>query len=207
MKLLLSRKFSIFYLVVIWAIWLGYEGELECIDVGGTLGCVGALWPEEIITNPLKFLVSLVLAPWFHHGGGEHIFFVTLGFMLFMQSFEVREGSIKATLMFFGSVAAAGILVALTMNFGHMLWPNSEVINQGMWRNWKGGSVGFFGIIGASAHQSNTTWLVIVIAIIFEIWNYVSHGISTFTSVAHMTSMAFGFIYWGWWTGAWKKES
>ena len=207
MKLLLSRKFSIFYLVVIWAIWLGYEGELECIDVGGTLGCVGALWPEEIITNPLKFLVSLVLAPWFHHGGGEHIFFVTLGFMLFMQSFEVREGSIKATLMFFGSVAAAGILVALTMNFGHMLWPNSEVINQGMWRNWKGGSVGFFGIIGASAHQSNTTWLVIVIAIIFEIWNYVSHGISTFTSVAHMASMAFGFIYWGWWTGAWKKES
>ena len=207
MELLLSRKFSILYLAVIWPLWLGYGGDLECIDVGGTLGCIGALWPEEIISNPLKFLVSLVLAPWFHHSGGEHIFFVTLGFMLFMQSFEVREGSVKAALMFFSSVAVAGILVALSMNMGDVLWPNNDIINQGIGRNWKGGSAGFFGIIGASAHQSNSRWLVILIAVIFETWNYYTHGISTFTSVAHMMSMAYGFLIWGWWTGAWKTKS
>jgi hypothetical protein len=109
--------------------------------------------------------------------------------------------------MFFSSVAVAGILVALTLNMGDVLWPNNEIINQGIERNWKGGSVGFFGIIGASAHQSNSRWLVILIAVIFEAWNYYTHGISTFTSVAHMTSMAYGFLIWGWWIGAWKTES
>ena len=210
LELLLSRKFSILYLAVIWVLWLGLVpgGKFDCIEFGGRLGCVGGLWPEEIISKPLKFLFSLVVAPWFHHDGGEHIFFVTcFGFMIFVQSFEVREGSVKTFLIFFTSIAFAGILVALAMNMGDMLWPDNEIINQGMGRSWIGGSAGFFGIIGASAHQSNSRWLVILIAVIFETWNYYTHGISTFTSVAHMMSMAYGFLIWGWWTGAWKTKS
>ena len=208
LELFLSRKFSFVYLAVIWAIWFGWGlgPEHECIDLGARLKCVGGLWPEEVFSDPLKFLVGIIVAPWFHNSW-EHILFVTMGFMIFVQSFEVRTGSIKTILLFFSTIALAGILVALVMNLGEVLWPDSNLIEQGMGRNWMGGSAGFFGIIGASTHQSKSRAIVPLLAIIFEVWNSIQSGNSPFTSSAHMVSLLYGYLAWGWWTGAWKAES
>jgi hypothetical protein len=95
------------------------------------------------------------------------------------------------------SVAAIG--VSIGMHIGELFYPDSDFLLSGFARNWNGGSAGFFGIIGASAHQARKVWLIPTIAVAFEAWNHFFNGIGILTSSAHMVSMAVGFLLWGYW--------
>ena len=198
----LSRKFTFTYLIIIWTIWLtmGTGPEYDCYVTGGWLSCIGGIWPADIIDAPLHFFSSLLIAPIFHNSN-EHIIFVTFGFLLFVQSFEARLGALRTYFLFMLFTCISALIIATIMNISDSIWPESTLLAEGYSRNWMGGSAGFFGIIGASSHQSKNVLVIPAIAISFESWNHFLHGISFFTSSAHMVSLICGFIIWGFWTG------
>ncbi len=204
----LSRKFTYTYLIIIWLIWLtlGRGPENECYDSDGGLFCIGGIWPADIIDAPLHFFSSLLIAPVFHNSN-EHIFFVTVGFLIFVQSFEARLGALRTYFLFMLFTCIAALIMATVMNASDLIWPESKLLAEGFSRNWMGGSAGFYGIIGASAHQSRYVWMIPAIAIGFESWNHFLHGISLFTSSAHMISLICGFFVWGYWTGNLRQSA
>lgn len=125
--------------------------------------------------------------------------FVTISFLIFVQSFEAREGAIRTYILLMLCLSIAAITVSATMIIGELFAPNSELLSYGFARNWSGGSAGFFGIIGASAHQTRKVWLVPSIAVGFEMWNHFFNDIGILTSSAHMVSLMVGYLLWGYW--------
>ena len=204
----LSRKFAYTYLIIIWLIWLtlGRGPEYGCHIAGGGLYCIGGIWPADIVNAPLHFFSSLLIAPIFHNSN-EHIIFVTFGFLLFVQSFETRLGALRTYFLFMLFTCIAALIMATLMNISDFIWPESELLAEGFSRNWMGGSAGFYGIIGASSHQSKNVWVIPAIAIGFESWNHFLHGISFFTSSAHMISLFCGFFIWGYWSGNLRRTA
>ena len=201
-QIFLSRKFSFNYLIIIWIIWIfvGNGPEKTCDYTNDMISCIGGLWPTGLFDAPLHFFTSLVIAPIFHNSN-EHIIFVSVGLMIFVQSFELRQGLLQTYFLFMLFTSITAITMAVIMNTLEIFLPGSQLLASGLSRNWMGGSAGFYGIIGASAHQTKNKWVVPSIAIGFESWNHFLHGISIFTSSAHMISLISGFIIWGYWTG------
>lgn len=122
-----------------------------------------------------------------------------MSFLVFVQSFEVREGAIRTYILFMICLSVAAIGVSIGMHIGELIYPDSEFLRGGFARNWNGGSAGFFGLIGASSHQVRKVWMVPTIAVAFEMWNHFFNGIGALTSAAHMLSMTVGFLLWGYW--------
>ena len=60
-----------------------------------------------------------------------------------------------------------------------------------------GGSIGFFGIIGAMSHYSRKKWLIPVILVSFEYWNHFENGMNEYINMGHLCSALFGFVAWG----------
>lgn len=183
---------------------MGSGPEKDCNYTNEMISCIGGLWPAGLIDAPLHFFTSLLIAP-IYHNSNEHIIFVSVGFMLFVQSFELRQGSVQTYFLFMLFTSITALAMAVAMNSAELFWPESELLATGFSRNWMGGSAGFYGIIGASAHQTKKMWVIPTIAIAFEYWNHFLHGISIFTSSAHMISLISGFIIWGYWTGNLRK--
>ncbi len=200
LELFLSRKFTFSYLFIIWIFWLtDITGPAnDCYLTGGGISCMNGLWAGDLVDAPIRFFTSLFVIPFFHRDT-THIVFVTMSFLVFVQSFEVREGAIRTYILFMICLSGAALGVSFGMHIGELIYPNSEFLANGFARNWSGGSAGFFGIIGASSHQTRHLWLVPIIAIIFETWNHFINGISALTSSAHMVSMTVGFLLWGYW--------
>ncbi len=200
LELFLSRKFTFSYLIIIWILWLlDLTGPAnDCYITGGGYSCISGLWAGDLVDSPVRFFTSLFVIPFFHHDT-THIVFVSMSFLVFVQSFEVREGAIRTYFLFMICLSAAAVLVSIGMHIGELIYTDSEFLRSGFARNWNGGSAGFFGIIGASSHQSRKVWMVPLIAIIFETWNHFFNGIGALTSSAHMISMAAGFLLWGYW--------
>ncbi|MDG1541826.1 MAG: hypothetical protein P8Q39_03180 [Candidatus Thalassarchaeaceae archaeon] len=200
LKLFLSRKFTFSYIILIWVFWLSdITGPAnDCYITGGGFSCINGIWPSDLVDSPIRFFASLLIIPFFHNDP-THIVFVTLGFLVFVQSFEVREGTIRTYILFMICLSATAVVVSAGMHIGELIYPDSDFLRSGFARNWNGGSAGFFGIIGASSHQTRKVWMVPAIAIIFETWNHFINGISALTSTAHMVSMTVGFLLWGYW--------
>ncbi len=200
LELFLSRKFTFSYLILIWIFWLSdmTGPPNNCHITGGGYSCIAGIWPSDLVDAPVRFFTSLLVIPFFHHDT-PHIIFVTMSFLVFVQSFEAREGAIRTYVLFMICLSLTAIGVSIGMHIGELIYPDSEFIRSGFARNWNGGSAGMFGIIGASSHQARKAWLVPTIAIVFEMWNHFINGIGTLTSTAHMMSMTVGFLLWGYW--------
>ena len=200
LELFLSRKFTFSYLILIWVFWLSdmTGPPNDCYITGGGYSCITGIWPGDLVDAPIRFFTSLLVIPFFHHDT-PHIMFVTMSFLVFVQSFEAREGAIRTYVLFMICLSLTAIGVSIGMHIGELIYPDSEFIRSGFARNWNGGSAGMFGIIGASSHQARKAWLVPTIAIVFEMWNHFINGIGTLTSTAHMMSMTVGFLLWGYW--------
>ena len=200
LELFLSRKFTFSYLILIWVFWLSdmTGPPNDCYITGGGYSCIAGIWPGDLVDAPIRFFTSLLIIPFFHHDT-PHIMFVTMSFLVFVQSFEAREGAIRTYVLFMICLSLTAIGVSIGMHIGELIYPDSEFIRSGFARNWNGGSAGMFGIIGASSHQARKAWLVPTIAIVFEMWNHFINGIGTLTSTAHMMSMTVGFLLWGYW--------
>ena len=96
-----SRFFTIKFLIIIWLIWffLGDMSNHNCITPSEKIGCYAAIWHENII-HPVNYLISFITAPFFYNST-QHITFTTISFLIFVQSFEARVGTIRTIIIFY----------------------------------------------------------------------------------------------------------
>ncbi len=156
----------------------------------------GAITPSKLFTAPHEYLLSFITVPFVHYGT-EHITQVTITFIIFCQSFEIRAGSKETAILFFSTIAFTGLAMGLFINVGNWLSSDTELFTQAFGRSWMGGSIGFFGILGAMSHYSREKWLVPVILVLFETWNHYENGMNEYINIGHLCSALFGFVIWG----------
>ncbi|MFY0626511.1 MAG: hypothetical protein JXR07_09460 [Reichenbachiella sp.] len=197
-----TRKFSIFYLAVIWGIVgvLGYASTRNCYDSWQlAYQCDQAIWMIEYKTDFLSFFMSFFTTPFFHNGL-DHILFVSIfGMMMPVQSFEAQNGSKLTFGIFMLTYVMIGLFNGPLMNYSLEYWPESPLVLEGFERNWMGGSVGFYGIIGAMSYTSKKKWFLILMVVAFAAFNRFVLGINLFIPFIHITSAIFGFsLSWIW---------
>ncbi len=191
---LITRGFTFSFLAVSWlsiAI-LGFGSSWNCSESWqNELICSAAIYANNIFTEPQAFILSWFTGVWFSNGL-VHIIFVICGFVIFVQSYERRMGTKNTVFLFFTGTAVASTIVAVGINYGYAGYPSNELFITGMSRNWMGGSVGMFTIIGALSHCSRRPLVLLVPVILFEIWNGQAN-ISLLTSSAHMVAITYGY--------------
>ncbi|HJM67338.1 MAG TPA: rhomboid family intramembrane serine protease [Candidatus Thalassarchaeaceae archaeon] len=184
-EFILSRSFSIVYITSIILIphFFGFSRW-------------GAITPTKLFSAPHEYLLSFLTVPFVHYGT-EHITQVAITFAIFCQSFECRAGSKETAIVFFSTIAFTGLAMGLFINVGNWLSPETELFSQAIGRSWMGGSIGFFGILGAMSHHSRERWLIPVILVLFETWNHYENGMNEYINIGHLCSALFGFVIWG----------
>jgi hypothetical protein len=191
---LTTRGFTFSFLAVSWfsiAI-LGFGSSWNCSESWqNELICSAAIYANNIFTEPHAFIFSWFTGVWFSNGL-DHIIYVTCGFVIFVQSYERRMGTKNTIFLFFSGTAVASTIVAVGINYGYAASPSDELFITGMSRNWMGGSVGMFTIMGALLHCSRRPLVLLVPVILFEIWNGQTN-ISLLTSSAHMVAITYGY--------------
>ena len=93
MEIILTRRFTILYLTILWFYVIYIDEAIEgsayynlriiCEDIA-------RMDPNELTSNPLIFLLSLIISP-FAHWDTVHAMYVTAGIMFFLQSFEAHN--------------------------------------------------------------------------------------------------------------------
>ncbi|MDP6640319.1 MAG: hypothetical protein QF817_04545 [Candidatus Poseidoniaceae archaeon] len=192
---LMTRGFTISFLSISWLtiIFLGFGSSWNCSESWqNEIICSSAIYANEIFTQPHEFIFSWFSAVWFTNGL-DHIIYVTVGFLIFVQSYECRMGTGKTIFLFFSGTAVAATVVSIGINYGYAAFPLDEMFITGMSRNWMGGSVGMFAIMGALLHCSRRPLLLLIPIILFEIWNGQTN-ISFLTSSGHMVAITYGYV-------------
>ena len=191
-----SRFFTIKFLIIIWLIWffLGDMSNHNCITPSEKIGCYAAIWHENII-HPVNYLISFITAPFFYNST-QHITFTTISFLIFVQSFEARVGTIRTIIIFYVTIISISIIGGIISNLGSLIFPEVEIFSYMLERSWMGSSSGFMGIIGAMAHFSKFKPTLPSIVILFELWNLTINGISLSISITHASSCLFGYLLW-----------
>ncbi|SMD35406.1 hypothetical protein SAMN04488029_2504 [Reichenbachiella faecimaris] len=191
-----SRPFSILYLIVIWSIIgvLGFASTRHCDTWQQAFACDQAIWMIKMVTEPVDYIFSWFTAPFFHNGL-DHILFVSIfGFMMPVQSFEAQNGYKPTVIIFFISYIFVGVFFGIFFNVGIAYWPNVEFFSFGFERNWMGGSVGFYAVIGALACTSCKQWFLLLMIACFEVINLTVIGIDIHISFIHVMSATSGFL-------------
>lgn len=193
LQIYLSRFFTYTFLIIIWFIWyfLGDMSTTSCITPNEKIGCSAAIWHTNI-SNPIKYISSFFTAPFFYNST-QHIRFTTISFLIFVQSFEAKAGTIKTILIFLITITSIGFIGGIVSNLGVLIFPNLEIFSYMLGRGWMGASSGFMGIIGAMSHYSKFKPLLPIIVILFESWNLLINGISLSISITHVISCLYGY--------------
>lgn len=192
-----SRPFTILYLIIVWSIIgaLGFASTRNCEDTWQlAFACDRAIWMIKMVSEPLNYIMSWFTAPFFHNGL-DHVLFVSIfGFLMPVQSFEVQNGTKSTLIIFFVSYIFVGVFFGIFFNVGLAYWPNVEFFSFGFERNWMGGSVGFYALIGALAFTSRKQWFLLLLIGCFEVINLTVIGIDVHISFIHVMSATSGFL-------------
>ena len=200
-QIIQTRRFTIFYLVLVWSYVILIEDALEG-DLFYSLKVISEqiarMDPNELTTNPLIFLLSLIISP-FAHWDTVHAMYVTAGIMFFLQSFEAHNNWKRAAIIFIGTSALTSIFMAIFYNIGFTINPDIDLFSYVMSRSFRGGSIGMFGALGALAYHAKKPLFPLILVFLFEVWNYTSYGTDAAISIGHASSTLIGLIIWRWW--------
>ena len=198
---LYSRWFSLSYLSVIGVLYalLGL-GSSSCSPPSEIIICDFALWPYNLFEAPHLFVVSVFTSIWFHNSS-DHIILVVIVIVLFLQSAEVRIGRKRAIIAMFSVQFAAAVIMTLYLYAGNHFNPEDDWYHYGIYsRNYMGGSVGLFGVVGVLFARIKRPIFGAMCYFAFEYWNaFIYHGASMYVVTGHATSFSLGFllgIYW-----------
>lgn len=137
-------------------------------------------------------LRSLLTAPWLNHDSLQLIY-VTALLLIFGLVFEVREGTIRLVLVFFGTTFLSAIAGGLVLDAIYPeLW-DTRMLEKAWERTWSGGSVGCFGVMGAIAGRTRRPFALVLIFLAWEgfLWWV---NLRSYTSVFHITALGAGFV-------------
>ncbi|MGL1888228.1 MAG: rhomboid family intramembrane serine protease [Reichenbachiella sp.] len=200
----LSRKFSIGYLLIVWALLavLGFAPRRNCDGPWEVqFMCYMTMWMLEFKTNFWHFIVTCFTTAWFHNDF-VHILFVTIfGFLFPVQSFEEQFGTKSTIKIYFASYLFIGLFTGSLFNFLMMFDSINETyfVANGFTRAWMGGSVGVFAIIGALSYFSSKKWFLWGMVFVFETFNHLVLGNNVHISFIHISCTSFGLAYcWVW---------
>ena len=208
LEILRTRRLTIAYLVIVWIYVMLIDEALEgslFYDLRIISEKIARMDPNELTTNPLIFLFSLLISP-FAHWDTVHAMYVTAGIMFFLQSFEAHNNWKSAAIIFIGTSALTSILMAIFYNVGFALYPDIELFSYVMSRSFRGGSIGMFGALGALAYHAKKPQFPLILVFLFEVWNYTSYGTDAAISIGHASSTLIGLISWKWWNENRKRE-
>tara|TARA_X000001036_G_scaffold242252_1_gene226012 strand:- start:3019 stop:3762 length:744 start_codon:yes stop_codon:yes gene_type:complete len=201
LEIIQTRRFTIFYLVLVWSYVLLIEDALQgdaFYNLKVASEKIARMDPNELTSNPLIFLFSLLISP-FAHWDTVHAMYVTAGIMFFLQSFEAHNNWKSAVIIFIGTSALTSIFMAIFYNVGFILNPDIELFSYVMSRSFRGGSIGMFGALGALAYHAKKPQFPLILVFLFEVWNYTSYGTDMAISIGHASSTLIGLIIWRWW--------
>ncbi|MEP2024446.1 MAG: hypothetical protein ABJH98_13640 [Reichenbachiella sp.] len=199
----LSRKFSLLYLLIVWYILatLGFAPRRNCDE--GTwqmmLQCEWMMWMGQFKTDFWHFMATGLTTAWFHNDF-VHILFVTLfGFMFPVQSFESQHGTKATMFIYFFTYLLIGLFFGGLFNILQIFWPDTHFVSYGFARAWMGGSVGIFALIGGLSYFSPKKWFLFSLVFVFEVFNHFVLGNNIHISFIHVMSTGFGWLQcWIW---------
>jgi len=196
-----SRRFSVCYLLVIGLLYalLGF-GSHGCSTSSEIIICDLALWPYNLVEAPHIYAVTLFTSIWFHNST-DHILLVAFVVALFLQSAEVRIGTKKAMIAMFTVQVLVALIMTLYLYMGDYLNPTDDWYAHGIHnRNYMGGSVGLFGVVGVLFSQIKRPIAGALFYSGFEFWNaHIYHGASMYVVLGHVTAFTLGFILGQYW--------
>ena len=198
--------FVLTYLVVAWVLFVPAaepRDGLYWIDedaIGHLLYRI-----PDLTDNPLRALRAIVTGPWINHDSLQLIY-VTALLLLFGAPFEVREGTLRLMLVFFGTSAIAAVLAGLVL---HAIYPHlwdARLFDVAWNRYWTGGSAGCFGVLGAVAARARRPELLLAVFLAWEVavwWTVLQNYASAF----HIPALAAGFIVTRWVLPSIRREA
>ncbi len=201
MEIIQTRRFTIFYLAIVWFYVLLIDEAIEgsvFYNLRLISEDIARMNPNELTSNPLIFLLSLLISP-FAHWDTVHAMYVTAGIMFFLQSFEAHNNWKSAAIIFIGTSALTSIFMAIFYNVGFILNPDIELFSYVMSRSFRGGSIGMFGALGALAYHAKKPQFPLILVFLFEVWNYNSYGTDAAISIGHASSTLIGLLVWRLW--------
>lgn len=146
----------------------------------------------NLLTDIPRTLVNFATGVWFNYHPVQLVYVFVL-LMLFGIWFEVREGSLRAIAVFYGSSIFAGITAGLLLHlinaFADATWIEKAWVDT-----WNGGSAGAFGLAGAYAARARRPWLLLALVVFWEL-NVELWHLRSYTVVFHMAAISFGFVW------------
>ncbi len=177
---------------------LGFGSTTICETAAEQFICANAIWAVNLTADPIQFVFSFFTAPWFHNGL-PHFILIFICLFIVCQTAEVRIGTRQTMLMFFLGTLAVGTVISIILNVG---LANSELywFEDGMTRNWMGGSVGLYFVMGALFAQIENPRTAVSIYLVFDMINlFILHGAGSHTVFAHTLAVLSGvMIGWRW---------
>ena len=196
-----SRKFSIVYLLFIGALFAMFGlGSRHCFTPSEAFICDFTLWPNNLIDAPHLYVVSLFTSIWFHNSS-DHILLVIVLLVIFLQSAEVRIGTKRTMIALFSVHFLVALIITLYLHLGLHFNPGDEWLDFGLnGRNYMGGSVGLFGVVGVLFSQIERPVAGALFYSGFEYWNaFIYQGASMYVILGHVTAFTLGFILGQYW--------
>jgi len=196
-----SRRFTISYLLIIGVLYamLGL-GSRSCATSAEAIICNFTLWPYNLTEAPHLYVFSLFTSIWFHNSS-DHILLVVVVIVVFLQSAEVRIGTKRAMIALFSVHCLVALIITLYLYAGHYLDSTDDWFDFGLnGRNYMGGSVGLFGVLGVLFSQIKRPVVGASFYFGFEFWNaYIYEGASMYVVLGHVTAFTLGFILGRFW--------
>ena len=196
-----SRRFSASYLLIIALLFALFGlGSRNCPIPSDTIICDFVMRPYNLFEAPHIFVFTLFSSIWFHNNP-DHILLVIVVIVVFLQTAEVRIGTKRAMIAMFSVHALVAVIMTLYLHMGHYLNPEVGWYEFGLrGRNYMGGSVGLFGVVGVMFSQIKRPIAGALFYSGFEFWNaYIYQGASMYVVQGHVIAFTLGFILGRYW--------
>ncbi len=146
----------------------------------------------DLTSDPFGAVVSVVTGPWIHHDSLQ-LMYVTALLLNFGAPFELREGTFRIAIVFFGTSFVAARFSGFLL---HLIYPHIWDMRyfEIVWnRHWTGGGAGCFGLLGAFAARARRPALLLAVFVAWEcfIWWV---NLRNYTSTFHLSALAAGFV-------------
>lgn len=189
----LMAPFAFIYMAVSWVLFVPAAEQRN-----------GKYWIDEEAVGHLLYHVpdlsqdfpkamrSLLTAPWLNHDSLQLVY-VTALLLMFGVVFEIREGTLRTVMVFFGTTFFSAVAGGAIL---HGIYPelwDTLALENAWQRSWSGGSVGCFGLMGALAGHARRPILLLSIFVLWEAFLWWVN-LRNYTSVFHLSALAAGFV-------------
>lgn len=188
-----AAPFVLLYLAVSWALFIPLarpQGGKYAIDQDALHGFLYHI--PDLTADPVGVIRALATAVFLNHDSVQ-LAYVTVLLLLFGVIFEVREGSRRTALIFFGGTLVSALVAGALL---HALYPNlldHPILHTAWSRTWSGGSAGCFALMGALAGRARCPWPLLAL---FALWeaNVAWWYLRSYTPAFHLTALLTGFL-------------